>query len=198
MERKPLPASLQETNPHRAWAGTCRRGEEQSCWTRTREHNSRRSSPGSGASTPLRDAWDWSPPGRTPSVQLNHATGGLPPAPSLAAVLAPISPRLRRTVWPPNPAKLAPSFAATDTLTPESTVTVPAVPSNTATLRVPVAQATSCCRVLSHQTLSPPLAHVPWPVQVGTTAFGWVPIQDRQQLPLLQRLQMQRAAGLSD
>ena len=53
--------------------------EEQSCWTTDQgSANSRRSSPGSGASTPLRGALDRSPPARPPSVQLNHPAAALP------------------------------------------------------------------------------------------------------------------------
>ncbi len=59
--------------------------------------NSRRSSPGSGAShlTPLRDALDWSPPAYPLLVQPNHASGDLPPFARIALLSAPISPRFR-------------------------------------------------------------------------------------------------------
>ncbi len=70
--------------------------------------NSRRSSPGSGGSTPLRDALDWSPPAHALPVQRNHAALALPIV-SPGVPLAPIPPRLIRAPtgplipqnWPP-------------------------------------------------------------------------------------------------
>ena len=100
-----------DKSAHEQWAGTCGCGEEQSCWTRDQgSANSRRSSPGSGASTPLRDAFDSSPPARLPSIQLNHSAPALPPVSAAACHLAPISPRFIRARpgpliprnWPPN------------------------------------------------------------------------------------------------
>jgi hypothetical protein len=63
----------------------------------------------SGESTPLRDAFNSSPPARFPSVQLNHPTPALPPVSAVACHLAPIPPRFIRAPtgpliprnWPP-------------------------------------------------------------------------------------------------
>ncbi len=83
--REPLLAPLQQTHP-------CPTMSRNSQGTRLRVRprafmldmdqgsaNSQRSSPGSGDSTPLRDALDWSPPAGSPSVQPNHAAGVVPP-----------------------------------------------------------------------------------------------------------------------
>ena len=77
--RKPLLAPLQQTNPCPTMGRNLQHAR-----LRVRPRtimldmdqgsaNSRRSSPGSGASTPLRDALNWSPPAGSPSVQPNHA-----------------------------------------------------------------------------------------------------------------------------
>ncbi len=71
--------------------------------------NSRRSSPGSGDSPPLRDAFDWSPPVRVPSLQPNHPAAVVPLFPAAVAHLAPISPRfIRARLGPLSPRKWPP------------------------------------------------------------------------------------------
>jgi len=65
--RKPLLAALQQTNPRPTMArGLSPRQRAIMLDMDQGSANSRRSSPGSGASTPLRDALDWSPPVRLP------------------------------------------------------------------------------------------------------------------------------------
>ena len=117
--RKPLLAPLQETNPRTTMGRDLPIAiEEQSCWTTDQgSANSRRSSPGSGASTPLRGALDrhlllvHPRSSLITPLPLFHPflAVALPPGPHFAAIHP-------RAAWPPDPAKLAPSFAATDTV----------------------------------------------------------------------------------
>jgi hypothetical protein len=63
----------------------------------------------SGESTPLRDAFNSSPPARFPSVQLNHPTPALPLVSAVACHLAPTSPRfIRARPGPLSPRKWPP------------------------------------------------------------------------------------------
>jgi len=71
--------TLQETNPRTAMGRDLPPRRRAIMLDRDQgSANSRRSSPGSGASTPLRDAFNWSPPARSPSLQLNHPAPALP------------------------------------------------------------------------------------------------------------------------
>ena len=114
--RKPCLASFQEANPRTAPTGTCRRGEEQSCWTMTKgaptpKVKSRQRSP-----TPLRDAL-------TARLLFANLRSSLITRPTLfhpflwpPSPLAPISPRFLLRGLAPLSRELAPSFAATDIL----------------------------------------------------------------------------------
>ena len=71
--------------------------------------NSRRSSPGSGASTPLRGVLDRSPPARPTSVQLNHTAADLPTLAGIGCHPVPVSPRfIRARPGPLSPRKWPP------------------------------------------------------------------------------------------
>jgi hypothetical protein len=108
--REPPFAPLQQTNPRATMAGDLPSRPRAIILDLDQgSANSRRSSPGSGASTPLRDALNRSPPVRFPSVQLNHHHPALPPLAGEACHLDPISPRFVRARlgpliprnWPP-------------------------------------------------------------------------------------------------
>lgn len=110
--REPLLASLQQTNPRTGVSGSLRSRQRVIMLDMDQgSANSRRSSPGSGATilTPLRGVLDRLPPARPTSVQLNH-TAAIPPIlPGVARHLAPVSPRSLRARsgtliprnWPP-------------------------------------------------------------------------------------------------
>ena len=108
--RKPLLAPLQETKPRTTMSRDLPPRRRAIMLDMDQgSANSRRSSPGSGASSPLRDALDWSLPARPLPVQLNHAVPALPlvpgvalrPGPHFAAIpprrTGPLIPRN----WPP-------------------------------------------------------------------------------------------------
>jgi len=116
--REPLLAPLQQTDSRTAMGrGLPPRRRAIMLEKDQGSANSRRSSPGSGASTPLRDAFEPLPPVDRPSLQLNQPAGTLPTAftwPSSAATLP-------RAAWLPGSAKLAPSFAAANKWAGDST-----------------------------------------------------------------------------
>ena len=123
---KPSLAPLQETNPRTAtaWALPHRHiaimldKDQGSCC-------SQRPSPGVELPTPRRDDLQSSPPAGFLHSSIITALTLLHPfsqSPSHAVPFAAIRPR---AVWPPDPAKLAPSFAATDNTQPTACNCVP-------------------------------------------------------------------------
>ena len=98
---EPLLAPLQETDPRAEMNGALPPRRRAIMLDKDQgSANSPRSSPGSGASTPLRDAFDWSPPGERPPSSLIT-----PPAAFHLLLpcrwLAPMSPRLQRARFGP-------------------------------------------------------------------------------------------------
>ena len=99
----------------RQWAGTCRRGEEQSCWTRTKgaltpEGHVPAAELLLRSGTPLTGHLLFAHPRSsliTPLALFTRFCGSLPPGPHFPAI-HPLAD------WPPFAAKVAPSFAATD------------------------------------------------------------------------------------